>query len=235
MSDLSYYADKTNFLYGVYACDLKVEEHLANLFFNDDLNRIIYSSNAYAFRKRSNQNAGNLSLPFLNYRLTSYERGARFRWNATSYTEGVYIDELQLKIKYAPILLTYECSVWYNRDDELKYAIAQANFDADIKTNITPTVLIDSTEMPFNALWSYSNNTYEPEYNEKDWLEKNRIHSAKLDFTLDTFSMEVNRGIVLPTTAVLNFASSHEGYDGNSFEEAHNFLIDHVNETVTEE
>ena len=228
----SYYADK-NFINTTYACDIAVENHLANMLFNDDLTRIIYASNAYAFRERSDDNTGVLEMPFLNYKLSNYEHGPRIWWNIASYTQGVYISELEAKIQYSPVTLHYECSVWCNRDDELNYIASEINFDADNKTSITPVVSIESNDLNLNALLSYTNNTYDPEYNEVDFLTKNKIHSMSINFTLDTFSLKYNNDITIPTTAVLEFYSSHTGYEGKSFDETYTYLVNHLTEEVT--
>ena len=207
----SFYKNQ-NFLNMVYAVDIAIENHLKGLLFLDQSDRIVYASNAYALRKRSDQNNGELNLPFLNYWLRNEEPGPRPWWNSSSYTKGVYISELAAKVRYAPITLTYEVSYWCHRDDELKYAISEINFDSDNKTLLTPTVEIDSIDFPFTAALSYSGNQYEPTYNENDWLERNNIHTASLDLTLDTMSLKTNYAITIPTEVILKmYAFAQDG------------------------
>lgn len=207
----SFYANE-NFLNIVYACDIALEDHFKSLMFLDQPDRVIYSSNAYALRKRSDQNGGELNLPFLNYWLRNEEPGLRHWWNLASYTKGVYVPELEAKVRYAPITLSYEVSYWCHRDDELKYVISEINFDADNITTLYPTVAIQSENLPFAALLSYSGNQYDPTYNENDWLERNNIHTASLDLSLNTMNLKTNFAITIPTEVVFEmYAISQEG------------------------
>jgi len=232
----SFYANNT-FYNVVYATDIAIENHFSNLLLEGETDRIIYSSNAYAFRKRSDQNSGNLNLPFMNYYLRNYEPGKRIWWNSPAYTQGVYIDTLQTKIMYTPILLSYEVSYWCNRDDELKYITTEVNFDADNKTVLNPQIEIESETVPLTALLSYTGNDYDTEYNEKDWLERNNIHNASLNITLDTFAVKTNSDICIPTQALFEFYAYHtndENEEEKSLDELYTFLINHLTETVTE-
>ena len=208
----SFYADQ-NFLNIVYACDIALENHFKSLLFLGESNRLVYSSNAYAMRKRSDGNNGELDLPFLNYRLNNYEPGIRTWWNLSSYTKGVYIPELEEKVKYAPITLTYEATFWAHRVDELIYAISTMNFDADNTTTLVPTVEIQSVDFPLSALLSYSGNQYEPTYNEQDWLERNNIHTITLPFTIDTMAIKTNSDITIPTEVILDLYAFYGNID----------------------
>lgn len=199
---MEFYTD-SNYVYVVAACDIAIENYFRSLLLEDTSDRIVYSSNAYAFRKRSKNNSGNLELPFINYHLENYEPGPRPWWNAQSYTNGVYVEELEAKILCAPITLTYEASMWLHRYDDTIYAISEANFDSDNKTTLTPTVTIESQELDLTAVLSYNGNQFDPQYNEQDWLDRNKIHSITMDFTLDTFALKTNYDISLPTSVIL--------------------------------
>ncbi len=208
----SFYEDQ-NFLSVVFACDIAIENHFKSLLFLDQSNRIVYATNAFAMRKRSDENDGELDLPMLNYRMTNYEPGIRTWWNLSSYTQGVYIPELEEKVKYAPITLTYEASFWAHRVDELIYAISEMNFDADNTTTLFPTVEIQSIDFPISALLSYSGNQYEPTYTESDWLERNNIHTITLPFTIDTMALKTNSDITIPIEVILDMYAFYGNID----------------------
>ena len=208
----SFYNDE-NFLSVVYACDIAIENHFKSLLFLGQSNRIVYATNAFAMRKRSDDNDGELDLPMLNYRMTNYEPGIRQWWNLSSYTKGIYIPELEEKVKYAPITLTYEASFWAHRHDELMYVISELNFDADNTTTLVPTVEIQSVDFPISALLSYSGNQYEPTYTESDWLERNNIHTITLPFTIDTMALKTNSDITIPTEVILDMYAFYGNID----------------------
>jgi hypothetical protein len=142
----SFYAD-SNFINISYAIDIALFSHFANLLFNNDQTRVVYASNAYAFRKRANDNEGNLNLPFMNFKTINYNIGMRERWNVRAASTGVYISELEKKLIFSPVLVSYEASFWCHRDDELRYAISETVFDADNKTILRPTLEIDSEDV----------------------------------------------------------------------------------------
>ena len=72
----SFYED-LNFLNIIYSMDISIESHFTDLVLKKDIDRIIYSSNSYAMRKRAQlQNdlgENNLNLPFINYKLTTID------------------------------------------------------------------------------------------------------------------------------------------------------------------
>lgn len=234
----SYYADK-NFLNIAYATDIELERHFASMLFGGDLDRIIYSSNAYAMRKRAKHSgeetsSSNLHLPFLNYRTDDYRiDDGNIRWNARAYTQGAYLPEIQQKIVYAPLIIEYEATFWCHRDDELRYAFNEVHFDSGNKTVLTPSVDIAGQTIPLTAWLSYDNLQFDPEYDENDWLERNNIHSAALDFQIETLALKTNENITLTEEVVFTFASEH-GFEAPSYEEALTFTVDHMNEEVVE-
>lgn len=224
-----FYSD-SNFLNVVYATDIALENYFSTLLFSGDLTKIIYSSNDYSFRKRSDGNKGNLSLPFLNYKLNGFDPGERLRWNAPAYTQGLYIPELVAKVKYAPITLNYQSSFWVHRWDDLIYAYDLLITEFDNKTLIEPTVLIGSEQLKLSGLIKLTLE-FNPTYTEQDWLDRNKISSIGLDFTVDIFRIKTDFAISLVEDVVFEFASNH-GYETNSYEETINLVVDHLTETV---
>jgi hypothetical protein len=224
-----FYTD-SNFLNVVYATDIALENYFSSLLFSGDLTRVVYSSNDYAFRKRSDDKKGNLDLPFLNYKLNNFEPGERLRWNLTAYQTGLYIPELTAKIQYAPITLSYQSSFWVHRWDDLIYAYDLLIAEFDNKTLIEPVVQIGSEQLKLSALVKFELE-FNPTYTEQDWLDRNKISSISLDFTVDIFRLRTNFDITLVEDVVFEFASNH-GYETNSYEETINLVVDHLTEEV---
>lgn len=235
MADITqgrFYSNK-NYLNTFYALDLTLINHFAGYLFDDDTNRIVYASDAYAFRKRSDSNNGLLNLPFMNFRITDVVPGDRTWWNATGYTTGVYIPDYQTKVLYKPFDITYEATVWYHKDYDMRYAITEILYDADNKTILQPSVSIDGQDkdLAFPALLGYDNIQYDPEYKEQDWLERNKIHSIALPFTVSTMALQVNADITIPETLCFNFANSKE-FEGTEYDEVYQFTINQLTEEV---
>lgn len=236
-----------NFLHIRHAINLAMFNHFSNLLFNGDTTRIVYSSNAYAFRTRSNNNDGNLNLPFLNFRTTNYQAGERTWWNAFSYGLGRYLPELgEVQIQFAPVTISYEASFWCSRDDDLSYAFSEVMWDADNKTMLQPYVEIDSEtlgtetgvqQLAIPGLLGYTGLSFEPTYNEQDWLDRNNIHSASLDFDIDSFALKTNDRIYIPTEVLLEFAYkfySEDDISTDSYDDLYTLVVNHMTEEVEE-
>lgn len=228
----NFYANK-NYLNTFYSLDLTLINHFAGYLFDDDTDRIVYSSDAYAFRKRSDDNNGLLSLPFLNFRITDVQPGDRTWWNATGYTKGVYISQYETKVRYKPFDITYEATVWYHKDYDMRWAVTEILHDADNKTILQPSVSVgdQEEELAFPAVLGYDSIQYEPEYNEQDWLEQNKIHSITIPFTINTMALSINADITIPETLLFNFANSKE-FEGTDYDETYEFVINHLTEEV---
>ena len=218
-----------NFLNTIYATDLAMKQHLADLLFDGDSSRIIYSSNAYAFRKRADKNDGNLNLPFVNFYLRGYDPGVRSRWNVAMYSKGIFIPELQQKVRYAPITLDYEASFWSHTDIDNKYAFSEFVWDTDNKTILKPSVELLGHEIDFPAHLGYTGLDLNPEYNEQDWLERNKIHSSSIDFELETLAIKSNDVINIPERVLFNFIHT-QGENAGTVEEAYEYLVSELSE-----
>jgi hypothetical protein len=233
----SYYSNK-NFLDIMNAIDIALFGHFSALLFDGDQTRIQYSSNAYALRKRSDGNKGNLNLPFFNFKRDDYDPGLRTWWNARAYTTGVYVSELEQKIIAAPVTISYEASFWCHRADELRYAFSEIIFDSDNKTIIDPNnaiikpkVEIDGEDVFIPILLNYENTTFDPTYDETDWLERNKIHTAEISFTVDSFALKTNTDITIPETVVFEFAYQNS-LEVTNYDETLTRVINHVTEEV---
>jgi len=229
-----YYNDP-NFLNTIYALDLVLIQHFADMFFGGDQTRVIYSSNEYAFRKRSDENSGNLELPFLNFKLRDMDLGNASRWHPRAYSSGVFIDEIEAKVRFAPAVLNYDVSFWAHTDFDLKYAFTNVTWDANNKTILAPYVTVTndllSEDIAYAAHLSYTGMSYETEYNEKDWLERNKIHSASLDVEMETFNLITDVNIDIPTTLVFNFAAGYN-FNTSNYDDTLEFVINHLTQEV---
>lgn len=232
----AYYTD-SNFLNTFYSTDLAIIDHFASMLFGDDQTRVEYASNTYALRHRSNKNNGLLNLPFLNFKIIDGDAGDRELWNAEMYTKGVYIPSLAQKVICAPITYTYEATFWCHTDFDMRYAYNQFHFDSDNQTDLTATVEINSTEIPIHIGFIYSNIELDPEYNEQDWLERNKVHSISLSFEAHTFALQSNTSIYIPERVLFNFYNVHQDEDVDSdlddltVNEAYDFLISELDES----
>jgi len=238
----SFYSSQT-FLNAVYSLNISLESHFSNLLFLGQPNRMIWASNDYAFYQRAQNNNANgnnlLDFPFTNYKLKSIGYPPVERWTAPGYTNGVMIDEIQKAIQINPVYLEYESTYFCNRQDEALYAYQMLRYDEDIKTTLDYYLSLNNengepVQCTFRGKLDYPGSVYEPEYNEKEWLEKNNIHSFSMDFVVDTFFLSLNENISIPTSVIATFNQLHN-IDPEVVLEADQAqgIVDYYNQVVT--
>lgn len=237
----SYYTKDTNFVNSMYSLDISVEKYLKDLLFpfDHDLSRIVYASNDYSFRERSNKNNGNLNLPYVNYKLKQggfqFNNDANWR-NSRAYTDGVFLDGVGVKAKIIPVIFEYECTFWSNRDDEVKYAGLNVSFDQGTTSNpIDYQVQINNQTVPLLGKLYFDSNEIDGNFTEKDWLEKNQIHSLSMDFNVKTFILKVDNAVSITEKIIFEFTTQHGVDESFTDEERYNFVIDRFSDEVVPE
>lgn len=235
VESLHYYDTASlGFINTIYALDIAIKQHYADMVFKGDQTRIIYASDAYALRKRSQtQTLNNLDLPFMNFRLTSIEPNTdRSWWNHMANIDGLFIKAYGRKIRFTPIMLQYEASLWFHSWRDAIFAQTEIFFDNSNETVLKPLLTLDGSdeELENIAVLGYNLN-FNPKYNETDWLEQNKIQSLDLGLKFDTYLFKDNYDVSIPTKVIFDFLVD-EGIETGTPEENYEALVDHLTEEV---
>jgi len=193
MASINTYYDYNKSLTPYYASLIALDNHLANTFFNGDLTRIVTASNNYALRKRSDQDkdTSNLNLPFMNYKRTEWGFDDRIgKWSNPAFSEGVYLAEIGKKVRILPIVVSFESILWFATESDIAKAYHLLRFDSDGLTELEYELVIDGTTYPMWLWFTYDDAKFDPDYNESDWLEQNKIRTVSLNFTAHFFDIE---------------------------------------------
>lgn len=228
----SYYASDTNFLNVYYAIDIELMTFFSDLLFFSDATKVEYASNSFAFRKRTDNNKGLMSLPFQNLYLNEFRFDNEKTWynNPLSKT-GLFIPEISAKFKMMPAILEFESTFWCNRHDEALYASQKFIHLKENHTELTYELTVGAETIEMIAVLNVTN-SFSQEFQENDWLEKNKIHNVGASFEIFTFVPETNLDITIPTEAIFNFANKVG--DNIAQSESLEFVIDHLTEDVYE-
>jgi hypothetical protein len=201
-----------------------------------DMTRVVYSMTNFALRKRSsNGMLSNANMPFLNYKLKSITNTTSRKWNnSVRFLKGIYVEGLNRKLRMNPVTLNYQSTFWCNKDEDLQYAYNIMSFETSQEQESRVNFKI---EMQNQEIWMLGiitwNLGYEPVYDEKEWLDSNKIHTLTTDFSVQTWMIMDNTDIIVPTSVVFDFAANNN--QGNmEYTDALAFTIDHFNEVVTE-
>jgi len=214
----SYYQSlrNNNFIDTNLMCKFGMEFYLSQLLFNGDLNRVVYSKEDIAFRRRvetvgqgdiKNQdyNYINLGLPFAAYSQTgTYEADDR---GATQQAGQIVLGQMNpdtgLILKAAAVKIKYNATVFFARRDDVNIASQLLYWESQPKFPLYFIVEHDLCGHPidipvFITLDSFDSNV---EYNEKDWLEKSKIFPIKCEFTIRSYQTlieQIDDGLELP-------------------------------------
>ena len=241
MAVLSSFYNDPSFLNSIYSLNISLEQYYANRILNGDGSRIIWASNQYSFFRRAqlNNSSGNndLNLPYINYWLKDIQPQTTSRWTLPGQAQGLFVDEIQSAIRVNPWGLGYEATYFANRQDDTLYAFQRLAYDSTIKTTVDYTIAVnDQNGNPVNLLFRgvihLTGLVYNPQYMEQEWLERNKIFSIAMDFTVDTFLVYGNQDVAIPLEVIFTFNSLHG--DGNSISEVEqkNAVVDYFNKDV---
>ena len=213
---MAFFYNDTNFRNVVYTVNDTILNYLATKYLKGDTTRVVWSSNAYALRARYEQltkqnysdsiTTFNFNCPFINFRLSDITIDTNRNWkNYVMSSQGVYVEELKRNLKLLPVKLSYESTFFTDNNLDNIYIANEIIADSTPETIIPYDLQILSQTMPQQGIFSY-NHSFASDYNEQEWLEKNKIYNQNLDFSIDVFLIKDRSQIVsLSKTIFLNF------------------------------
>lgn len=236
------------------ALDLALRTFIANTLFSGDTSRVIYASNAYCYRERidrlrktnpTRQTPNNLDFPFVNYWQTGEPREVEHGWRSALHIgSGIFIDELATKARVAPVSHTYESTAHFAQSADLDYAYAQLSWGSQFPFEV-PVALtwvsaqdgVTNIDVTVPNLVKFDLN-YNPEFNEQEWLTKEKISTLAMNFTVDTLRLRLVDPAVgnfwIPTTVLFDFAGKENLVIDGNITRLITLAIDQLNGTVTE-
>ncbi len=224
------------------ATDIAYINHFANTIYEGQVPRVIYAENAYCFRRRTDERTGVLDIPFMNIYCKNWEYDYTNAWYTfPADKKGLWLEDILTQLHLTPMKMTYEATLWFERDDDLKavlnrliryrqnhvyLAVPMDIYNEDRSAKIT---------MNNTAMLNFDTLGVATDFMEKDWLEKNQIRGITADFSVYTFAMEATHDAVcIPDSVIFEFASHFTNTEDMTYNDVHNFVIDHVLNTVTE-
>jgi hypothetical protein len=196
----------------ILSTNIAIYKYLANLYFDGEMERIVWASTDMMFRKRQEQLAvrkqnhnpkdtlGILDMPFCSFRLTQdgiNEGTDRTWWNAALNVEGIWVEELGRRVRITPMTLNYEACFICQHDADLYWA-QNANIWDKSRESVVES-FIDAVG-PDGAIHTLKNIIIydatahmNAQYSESDWLEKNKLQTITMDIQCQTWAMEEDK------------------------------------------
>lgn len=201
----------------VYSVDIALEDFLSKIL-DFPLNRIIYASNENCLRERTRLNDGLLKLPFLNYHKIGYSENDRQWFNNRSNMYRFVPDDLNIKldtyVKYFPIKIEYECTVFFDQDKDKELAMKKLMYEASNESFIKPEITLSNGDTLMIPCVVNLDLDFEPNYTEQDWLENNKIHTIGISIECNTIMVITgNNKTGIATSTALEFLVKKIGDD----------------------
>jgi Fibronectin type III domain len=190
------YYNQDKFSNTFYLIMIAIETYFSKNLFKDDLTRVFYASEAYAFRQRLNllaaqgaDSINELQLPFMSYfREGNWKNDTRAAvQNATAALAGFPESVISYQLlRFLQVMATFSCICFANSDADaqLMYEIllwiqqpAPKQFTFGSMDYLGGTFDIPIT-------FAIENLEFNPSTNEKDWLVKNRVFLIKFDLVV---------------------------------------------------
>ena len=225
-----------------YALDLKIDEWVQNVLqFPSD--RIIYASNDFTFRERTRNkkdnpiSVGSLDLPYLSYYRTGYSECDREWWNNYANLFGVLdianerYESKVGKIRLTPVKVEYEATAFFSQEKDCEYALTEILHDASNETILFPELYVDENYTLKNIAIFNNDIEFNPEFNENDWLEQNKIFTISMNWSFDTFLIiGCDNNVSIAEEVIMEFISAKKLSKPNISEsEAKEVFIEYFN------
>lgn len=230
---IGYYdEDRSKFVDIHNSIKISIESFLATILFKGDLSRIVYCKEDIAFRRRielvdaANKDTTaiqpvSLQLPFACFSKSSeFDHDDTKGLIAPAALIGQYAEN-GWRLRNLPVKVTYDCTIFFARQDDLRFAQQVLYWEATPETPhwITPEVLYKDGSIFIPCFFKIKEINTNPSYNEKEWLEKSRIFPLKL--TIDVYSYE----LVIPNVShVINLPARWGRY--NSTEDDDIYIVE---------
>ena len=227
-----------------------LEKWIADNIFRSDTSRVFMASDSYAFRRRfeltdmsknyDDLEFSSLNLPFANYfaQNNGWSTDDRIAAKNAALTYlGIY--EGNTKIKASASVLTVPVTFWFDREDDARLAYEILYFKSyneqynhtkvpygrnstlgDASISQSSSIL----DLPINFM--IKSLTFNPQFDETDWLKKQRVFTIKVSFDVRTYA------IYPPKQPDYNIGMNEDETleDGSTYEDGYNYyyIVDRV-------
>jgi hypothetical protein len=194
------------FFNNILSTNISLYKYLAQMFFDGDMKRVVWASTDMMFRKRQEQlaerkvdnlpkdNLGILDMPFCSFRITQdgIQPGSqRAWWNPALHVEGMWFEELGRRLRITPVAINYEACFCCNHDTDLYWAQQEQIWDKNqesILESFVDAAAPDGSVHTLKNIIIYDADPHvNPQFTERDWLEKNKIQTITLDISCQTW------------------------------------------------
>jgi hypothetical protein len=195
-----------------YAVQILFEKYFGNNIFRGDISRIVYASDDYSFRQRSedvDKDGGfhqedeymrDLDLPFMNYWYTNY-------WTADDRTAALQSPQVingtdegtSHSLRAIAVKSNMTATMYFDRDDDARLA-----YEMILWEQLPTKIYLSTVVMWKNQLIGIPVNVdidtvdFNPEFSESDWLDAKRITTVKYNLTVRSYIIGIPFQAPLP-------------------------------------
>lgn len=249
-------------LNSILSTSLALMDFFDKVLFVKDKTRVIYASNSYAFRARSqvsnkeeNSEFQQLNLPFMNLAISQGGISLQDTKLYSSYeakTNGIYVEELGKKIRLYPMNIRFEGTFFTTQMADAQMAISRLFKVGSTEILLQPSLFYNDVEIKNVANIVFDDIVLDDQYQETDWLEKNRIHTVGITVSASTYLVDIFPGAfteedeapygeesgggkywnVRKVLFYWALRNNLDSWNGNDFDDWAEGIVDHVDQEV---
>lgn len=207
---------------------LALFDYFEGFIFPNDPSRLVYATNSFAFRARQrtlrgNENselqANSLSMPFMN--LGVKQGGISFAdtnlfSSFQAKSEGILLDKLGIYARLYPVTIQYEGTFFTDQVADAHVVLQRAFKRGAVEQNLSSKLYYGGNEILNIIKLNFDDIVLDDQYQESDWLEKNRIHTVGFQITADTYMVDIYPGAETPYDGGEGSGTSDEEYSDTS-------------------
>lgn len=196
----SQYYIHRNYVPVYYYIYMELEDWISRNIFRNDTSRVFLASNEYAFRRRfeltdtskdyHDIEASSLRFPFSNYwpLNSGWQPDQRVAGNQASMIYlGIY--EGTTKVRAAGVVLNIPTTFYFDREDDARLAYDNLWFKSYNEHYYQMDVPYANNTLKLPFVIKLNGLGFNPQANEKDWLNKNRIFIISVNFEIRSYTI----------------------------------------------
>lgn len=196
------YYDTSKFSNTFIISTVALETFFINNIFRSDGTRVLYASEAFAFRRRlellskaGGNNVFQLQFPFMTYwRDNNYSIDDRPAVQSATAALTGYADESLggQVLRFLQVKTQFTCVLWMNSDLDAQMAHEQLLWmqNPSAKQWTMPgAITYNGVSLDMPIILSIENIQFNPNYTEVEWLKRNRVLPIKFNVTIRTVAM----------------------------------------------
>ena len=209
-----------------------IKDYIAKMCLRNDISRVVMASNDYAFRRRfettdmsTNYNdleTSSLNFPFANFwpQNSTIVPDDRFAAKTAALIySGIEIGST--RVRAASVILSIPTTIYFDREDDARMCCEKLYFESYNEHYYSTKARYADNMFNLPLSIEVRNLTFNPQFNEQDWLKKQRIFPITVEFNVRTYILYPPQQPNYDVEILEDFSNYSPGFE-------HNYITEQV-------